>query len=238
MRGNRKQHTLRKLDRTRTLPPYLSKRQAKLYEQDIYKYLIHLLKIFPTDEFHVVQFLLLQFHPLILRVCRKFNAKNIQLDWMDLVSFARYCFVELLYRFDLNSTLYFRTFIPLALDRAINDYLMYDLRRKALFNSVRLDQLTVGEKDTVLKEHSEISGYENSDTSNEALKAYKDECIHYVEKHTEIAIEDKDIFLEHFLRGVDLSTIAKQKRLPLHLVRKKLSLVLEEVKQHLKENFI
>src|SRR6266481_2826151 len=115
MRGRRKHHTKLKLDRTRVLSFYLNDSQIRLYEQDIYKYLIHLLKIFPTDEFRIIQFLLLQFHPLIICICRKFHGKKIMLDWTDLISFARYCFVELVYRFNLDSTLYFKTFIPLAL---------------------------------------------------------------------------------------------------------------------------
>src|ERR1700723_1818673 len=146
MRGNKKVHTKLLLDRDRVLPFYLTPRQYEIYQHDDYKYLIHLLKIYPTDEFHIIQYLLLKFHPLILNTCHKFYAKKINMDWTDLISFARYSFVELVLRFNLNSTLFFKTFIPLALDRAINDFLLYDIRRKSIRSAIRLDRLHFQER--------------------------------------------------------------------------------------------
>lgn len=234
MRGLRKNSTLQKLDRTRVLPFYLTQEQIALYDQDIYKYLIHLLRCFPEDIFHITQFLLLQFWPLIIRTCGRY--KDMPYDWTDILAFGRYSFMELILRFDLNSTLYFKTYIPLALDRACNDLRIYDQRRKGLLNAIRLDQVSNYERDAIMQEHTAVSNLENSEYSQDDLQDYKDECLHFVERNKGIDPIDKYVFLEHYMRNRDLADIAKGKKLTLEDARSRLARVLAEVKVHLREN--
>lgn len=240
MRGQKKQATQLKLDRDRVLSFYLTPEQKELYDQDDYKYLIHLLKIFPTDEFHIIQYILLKFHPLIIKVCRKFYLKKIDMDWMDLISFARYSVVELVLRFDLSSRLYFRTYLPLALDRAVNDYFVYSMRRRGLRNAVRLDTIPSADQDNVLREHANFSNLDIEEQTHPAgaIKDYRDECLHFIESHTEFTIPEKELFLRHFIRHEELEDIIKGNGLGLAKAKRIIQRMLFEVKDHLKENFL
>jgi hypothetical protein len=239
MRGQKKPETQKKLDRERVLPFYLTVQERALYDQDDYKYLIHLLKVFPTDEFHILQYLLLKFHPLIIKVCRKYYAKKIDLDWTDLISFARYSLVELVLRFDLTSTLYFRTYIQLALDRAVNDYHVYDIRRHRIRNAIRLDK--VPDKEIYLREqHTFLNQDMPLETEHPAgsIKDYRDECIHFVEKHPRFSIQDKDLFYRHFVKHEDLDILATQRAISNEQAKRLIQQILLEVKEHIAENFL
>lgn len=240
MRGQKKPETQLKLDRDRVLPFYITPEQAARYAEDEYKYIIHLYRLFPTDEFHVLQFLLLKFHPLILKICHKFHEKKIELDWMDLVSFARYSFVELVMRFDLNSTLYFKTYIPMALDRAVNDFHIYDIRRKNLIGAIRLDALTPPAREALLQEYADITNQNTESTDQPAnlLADYKVECIHFVEIHPEITPQDKEIFLGYYLRGQEIEEVARKANLSPEVTKRRLATVMLEVKEHIRENFL
>jgi hypothetical protein len=240
VRGAKKLHTRLLLDRERVLPFYLTPRQKELYDQDDYKYLIHLLKIYPTDEFHIIQYLLLKFHPLIIIICKKYLSKQINMDWTDLISFARYSFVELVLRFNLNSTLFFKTFIPLALDRAINDFLLYDIRRKGLRNAVRLDSLHFQDKDHLLQENCLVQNKDNRETETHTshVDEYRKECISFVETLTGYTALEKQVFLENYVRNKALIVICRERNLTLEDYSSKMQDMLEEVKEHIRLNFL
>ena len=230
-RGDKKPETQLKLDRTRVLSFYLSPEQKHLYDQDDYKYLIHLLRIFPTDEFRIVQYLLLKFHPLILRVAHKYAKKGIALDWLDLVSFTKYSFVELVMRFTLESTLYFKTYIPLALDRAVNDWHIYDIRRRAILNAVRLDAATTTDRDKYIAEHRDILNFEETDEAVE----YKQECVLFLDGNIGIPPLNKTLFRQHYLENIPLPDLVASHGRPMDEIKRRVAETLVEVRKHLRE---
>jgi hypothetical protein len=240
VRGNKKTHTKLLLDRERVLPFYITQEQRELYEADEFKYLIHLLKVYPTDEFHIIQYLLLKFHPLLINTCKKFYAKKINLDWTDLLSFARYSFVELILRFNLNSTLFFKTYIPLALDRAINDFLLYDIRRLGLQNAVSLDSLPFQERELFLRENVIVQNKDNRETEchEDHVDEYRAECVTFVRKLPNFTHLEKQVFIENFVKNKALIQICKDKRLSFEIYSPKMVEILEEVKEHIRLNFI
>lgn len=240
MRGNKKAHTKILLNRENVLAPYLSPRQAEIYAEDEYKYLIHLLKLFPTDEFKITQYLLLKFHPIILIICKKYYMKKINLDWLDLISFARYSFIELVLRFNLNSTLYFKVFIPLALDRAINDFLLYDMRRIRLRNALRMDKMTTEDRDSILEEHQIVTNKENKDLeiSSGKIDEYRTECVEFVKSHSGFTPMEKHIFLENYIRNKPLIQICKSRNFAVEKVAPRMQEILEELRDHIRINFL
>lgn len=233
MRGEKKAITQQKMDRQNILPFWITPAEKVLYDQDDYKYLIHLYRIFPTDEFHILQFLLLQFHPLILRVSAKYQQKGIALDWVDIVSFARYSFVELVHRFNLDSTLYFKTYIPLALDRALNDWMIYDIRRRDLLGASRLDSLPAATRDAVLE--SGMQDVNTDEMSEEVQAGWRAECLSFVDHHPDFLDSDRQLFRAHYLNGQQAAALAREHSLPTEVIKRRLSRVMQEVKQHLFE---
>jgi hypothetical protein len=240
VRGNKKAHTRLLLDRERVLPFYITPKQKELYDRDDYKYLIHLLKIYPTDEFHIIQYLLLKFHPLIIKTCKKYLTKKINMDWTDLISFARYSFVEMVLRFNLNSTLFFKVFIPIALDRAMNDFLLYDARRKGLRNAVRLDTMHYQDKDNLLRENCLVQNKDNRDveTHNTHVDEYRKECIYFVKALPGFNPMEKLVFLENYVNNKALVQICRERGLALEDYSGKMVDILDEVKEHIRLNFL
>ncbi len=212
MRGSKKARTIAKLDRDNTLPFSITAEQKFLYDQDDYKYLIHLMRVFPNDEFMILQYLIVKFHPLVIKTCHKFNRK-INIDWLDLIGFARHCFIELVYRFDLNSTLYFKMYISLALPRAINDYYVYDKRRTSLNQATRLDELPQGSREALIEANYDIYGCDER-TEQQDLKL---ELVEFINSQS-IPPIDKKVFAD-FASNIDLNTIAKKHALPLSTVK-------------------
>ena len=240
MRGAKKYHTRLLLDRERVLPFYVTPRQAELYKLDDYKWLIHLLKVYPTDEFHIIQYLLLKFHPLIINICKKYLNKKINMDWTDLISFARYSFVEMVLRFNLNSTLFFKVFIPIALDRAMNDFLLYDARRKGLTNAVRLDNLRFQDRDMLLQENCLVQNKDNKEVEKNTthVDEYRKECISFVENLPGFTNLEKQVFLENYVKNKALIVICRERNLALEDLSGRMVEMLDEVKEHVRLNFL
>ena len=213
MRGSKKASTLEKINRENVISPYLTPQIKAIYDADPYKYLIHVVKAFPDDRYRIIQFLVLKFHPLLLKVCQKYVKKNIAMDWTDLLSFAKYSFVELIYRFDLNSTLYFCTYMPLALDRALNDYHVYDLRRTGLENATKLEDLQMEARETLLQESLDIQGVsEEEPMRSDAIVDYKQNCLKFVETVLTLIPEDKELLITYLNNPQKLDTYPKDQK--------------------------
>lgn len=236
MRGERKPSTLAKLDRSRVLPFYLTPEEKALYDQDDYKYLIHLYRLFPTDHFHVLQYLMLKFHPLILRVCSKYHNRGIGLDWAELVSFARHAFVELIMRFTLKSTLYFRTYIPLALDRAVNDRFIYAMRRLPLTGAVRLAPMEPQVQDALLEESNQFLNTDGEDEA--AFLSMMQEVLGFVDGHYDFTPQERAIFREFYVTQLPIDEIALKRNMRPDVTQKKLKRVLRITKEHVKKNYL
>ena len=231
MRGSKKASTLEKLNRENVISPYLTPQLRIIYDADPYKYLIHLVKAFPDDRYRVIQFMTLKFHPLLLKVCQKYVKKNIDLDWTDLLSFAKYSFVELIYRFDLNSTLYFCVYMPLALDRALNDYHVYNLRRQNLENAIRLEDMQMETKETLIQESYDIQGLSpedgNAEVMMDSIIEYKQECLQFVELVPDMLPEEKALLVSYLNGNVRLDSYPKDQKTK---IRRGMNLL----KQHLR----
>ena len=230
MRGTKKARTLLKLDRDNVVPFYLTMEQVALYNQDDYKWLIHLLKVFPDDQFQILQYLLLKFHPLIIKTCSTY-ARKITIDWMDLISFARHSFIELIYRFNLDSTLYFKMYITLALPRAINDYCVYDNRRQQLHNAIRLDELPQTTREEIIGANEEIYGPAVD------LQQKKLEFIEFIEHCPQVPPLDRQIF-KAFAVNQDYATIAKLHSVSVATARVTVQNCLQLLRNYLQEHGI
>lgn len=202
MRGERKPKTILKLDRRNLLPFYLTHEQKALYDADEYKYLVHLLKVTSDDNLCILQYLLLKFHPLILKTCFIF-IKRIPIDWIDLISFAKNSFIELIYQFDLDSSLYFRKYMSMALPRAINDYCVYEIRRGKLHSAIRLDELQISEQEALIKDQALLEG------ESEELKGQKREIVQFLAETEKLDAFQKKVICA-FLISKDYLEVGKQ----------------------------
>ena len=239
MRGDKRIETQLKLDRTRVTSFYISADEKKLYDADEFKYIIHVLKMYPSDPFHILQYLMLRFHPMIIGTCKKYLEKQIAMDWLDLLSFARYSFVELVMRFNLDSTLFFKKYIPMALDRALNDYHIYDIRRRDLVHAIQLDALPAHEQDAVLAAQDDLLNQDNTESNynQNELAMFREEVLRYLETAPELKPLDRQIFRSHFLDGLKVQEVAARLGLTTDKVKSHLHEALELVREHIRQNF-
>jgi len=239
MRGAKKPETLKKLNRLNVLPFYLSEELQELYDQDEYKYLIHLLKCNPNDEHRILQYLLLKFHPLIIKTCSKYS-KLIPMDWMDLIGFGRYAFIELIYRFNLGGTLYFRTYIPLALSRALNDLYVYLSRRWGMNSATSLDTCSDYVQEFLRSTDYVTSNHTNTETMAiwEGHTDVGDEIKGYVLGLVTFPLIHRKIYLEATLGGVGAKKIAAREQVEPEEIERILELIGVLVRKHLKRNYL
>jgi RNA polymerase sigma factor (sigma-70 family) len=239
--SRKKDKTLQKLDRSRVLPFYITREESILYDRDSYKYLIHALKCFPNDQYHILQYLLLKFHPLIISLCRKYESKGIMMDWLDLVSFARASFVELIYRFDLTSGIYFPTYIPIALDRCIRDYHMYHIRRKALMRcSVSMDSLPENMQHSIINTHMDCNDHGSPQHEQveqaQFLSHCKEEIFHFIEKRN-TSERSKLAFKLVYFEGKTIPEVALELEMSATQTKKVLEELMVSVKEYLRTHF-
>lgn len=218
----RKTATLEKLDRSRIIGFYLTPRQHALYIEDEYKYLVHLFRLYSTDEFHILQYLLLKFHPLILSICFKYSKRQVSMDWRELVSFARSIFAELVMRFDLNDTLYFRTYLRLALDRALSDRFLFEDRRKSLTSAIRLDVAEEHERDAYMMQHATFT---NVETENTNVTGLMEDSLVLIEASPDLTPMAKWVFVQTFVQDKTLQEIASMIGLTIEATRRHLTIV-------------
>jgi hypothetical protein len=230
----RKAATLEKFNRDNVLPPFITAEQLVLYEKDPYKYIIHLLRTSPEDDFHVLQFLYLKFYPLVIKICGHYRSM-LEMDWVELVSFTKNLFMELVFRFDLNSTLYFRTYMPIALSRALYDHYAFEQRRSGLLTASSLDSVEEIKADTLIREHHEnhTSGF-----SNEYLKECKEEIGHFLETCPTLNQVEKQMFTDIYIYGKDITEVASGLQCSTLDVRLGTHTVLSTIKEHLRSNFL
>lgn len=235
--GTKKQHVQVRLDRNNVTAPYLSPEEVELYERDEYKYVIHLLKTQPNDEYRILQFLLLKFYPLIVKTAARYS-KVLSLDWTELISFTRHAFIELVYRFNLSGTLYFKTYIPIALRRALYDYLLYEKRRHSLLAAVHLDSMEAPVKEAVVHEAQPLLDWDSSHPQAAMFASCKEEIRKFVESSPELVDRDRVIFFSLFYQGKSADATAQQLRTSAAEIRKSQQFTLEVVRDHLRDNFL
>lgn len=186
------------IDPNNVLPFEVCEHSLQYYDQDEYKYLLHYARAFPDGRIPVVQYLLIRFHPLIIKTCGHYHTA-LEMEWRDLISFARQKFIELLYRFKLDSSLYFRTYIETALRRAIYDRVLFESRRKLLLKATSLEALH--ETDAFMQ-HKELilDAVEPAEDYGDILK----KLLRFVETSQELTEEDRTLFRLRFIEGCSL----------------------------------
>lgn len=127
------------------------------------------------------------------------------MDWLDLLSFTRHSFIQLLLRYDLNSRLYFRVYIKLALDRAVNDYYTFLMRRVAIQNATRLDLIPDDLREVVLHQHAEEGIAEKRP---ENLKEQQRECLEFLRDNPNLSQTVKQLFNDRFIGGMEIAEIS------------------------------
>jgi len=159
---------------------------------------------------------------------------------LDLISFARYSFVELVLRFPLNSTLFFKVFMPIALDRAVNDFLLYDTRRRSLRNALRLDNLQTQDRDSLFEEHNTVLNKNNREVEDHGshIEEYRTECIEFIKRHKKFSALDKQLFLENFVKNKALVQICKDRNLDIEVVHPKMYEMLMDIKDNIRNKFL
>lgn len=189
------------VDPSNLLPFEVPEDARVFYRDDEYKYLIHYARSFPTGQVPVFQYLMVRFHPLIIKTSGHYFSV-LGMEWRDLISFTRQKFLELVYRFNLKSSLYFRTYIQTALRRAVYDKVLFEARRKELSKAVSLNHINRSDEELHQKELSVMPV--NSEDSALVLS----KILHFVEITDELTEEDRLIFK---LRFIEHSTIEETK---------------------------
>lgn len=189
-----------------------------------------MLKLNPNDELKILQYLLLKFYPLIIKTSKKYS-KMLRMDWSDTVAFTKHAFVELIYRFDLSSTLYFKAFMPLALKRALYDYFLYIDRRSAIYGAQRLDSLPLGIKESVIHDSQKFYSTENKKQELQDFKAEIKELV-ITGNYTEL---QKNIFLAVYFHGLSINEAAKKYLVKVDEAKEQIFTIMTEVKEHTRE---
>ena len=190
------------------LPFDVSPEALVFYKQDEYKYLIHYARSYPEGMIPIVQYLLLRFHPLIIKISGHYFPA-LDMEWRDLISFTRQKFIELVYRFNLCSSLYFRTYIQTALRRAIYDRVLFESRRKALLNATSLDAWSQNPGSEGNPEHYALDGSlsQEPEYPTEDFSLILEKVIAYVAEDQLFTLEDRHLFKLRFLEGCSLEQI-------------------------------
>lgn len=192
------------IDTAAYLPFEVTPTARALYEQDDYKYLVHYIRACPDGQIPALQFLLLRFHPLIVKLCGRYNTA-MNMEWNDLINFARQKFIELIYRYNLNSSLYFRMYIATALRRALYDKVLFELRRKKLSQAVSFDG---ADADALLGDAAAVTYKPEEEL--EDVAAVAGELVRFVKTTAELSPLEKRLFALRFVQGLHLKEVCKQ----------------------------
>lgn len=184
------------------LPFEVTEELRVLYRDDEYKYLIHYARAFPTGQIPVLQYLLIRFHPLIIKLSG-YYFQVLGMEWRDAISFSRQKFLELIYRFKLNSSLYFRTYIQIALRRALYDRVLFESRRKELSKATSLDNVPKEGNDIYPNELKVFQG-----SSEDAALVLK-KLVSFVGTSERFSKEDKLIFKMRFMERATIENTKK-----------------------------
>lgn len=183
------------------------------YAEDEYKYLIHYIRAFPEGRVPIMQYLLIRFHPLIIKVSGRY-VKVLDMEWRDLISFTRCKFIELIYRFKLRSSLYFRTYIETALRRAVYDRVLYETRRKSLLAAQSVEEIHNNAESHPLP--AELTC--QAENPHEDLKGVLHKINEFVLASPEVTAQDKIIYGLRFIEGNSLQETCKKLKLPSFVV--------------------
>jgi RNA polymerase sigma factor (sigma-70 family) len=233
--GVRKAKTLEKFDRLRVLPLYITDDQRQLYEKDHYKYLIHVLRTQPHDELRILQFLFLKFYPLVVKICKHYR-NLLSLDWIDLISYAKQQFIELIYRYDLGSTLFFRTYMPIALSRTIHDYYLYENRRKGVLGAESLDGMEEFYREGQMEDAANFSN--NEDEQLDLQAQAKIEIKNFIDTCPKLTTWQREIFRRIYFQNEPIQELAGKLQTTTLAIKLEMSDVLKLVKGHLSDNFL
>jgi len=151
------------------------------------------------------------------------------IDWLDLISFTKNAFIELVYQFNLDSSLFFRKYISIALPRAINDYCVYNIRRRNLHAAVRLDDMLIPEQEALLNGQSSIS-QEREDQMD--LQQRKRELFVFIQDTRKLTDPEKKIILE-FLEEKDYTALARKHKRSSAQIKKIVTVGIQLIRKHL-----
>jgi DNA-directed RNA polymerase specialized sigma24 family protein len=199
-----------------------------LYQRDDYKFIIHYIRAFPDGDIPAMQYLLVSFHPLVVALCGHYS-HYIKLEWRDLLSFAMQRFIELVYRYPIQSGLYFRTYIQIALRRAIRDKVLFESRRHLLHAAVSLQDTKEGE--------TEDSSHHNDPSlsvkmEHEGTYEVAQKLVAFAMRYNGFTRQDRLIFEYRILRGMSIHDTSQKTLIPSAIIQLRDPFIRKTLKSH------